>query len=86
MLRKNIRVVLLRQKKRFLPQNKKWPIEQKFMVLLISLILSKLSLQLVWQEITLLLDVHFLLIINIIPLGIPSLPQDAQLQGIQTVV
>lgn len=60
--------------------------KQKFMVFFISLILSKLSLQLVWQEIILLLDVHFLLIINIIPLGIPSLPQDAQLRGIQTAV
>lgn len=40
----------------------------------------------VWQEIILLLDVHFLLIISIILLDTPSLSQEAQQQGIQTPI
>lgn len=80
---KKIKVVLLGQKKRLLPQNRKLPLERTFMVFIFSFILSHWSLQLSWQEIILLLDVHFLLIISAVPLDTSTLSQQAQTQGIQ---
>lgn len=74
---------MLGQKKRLLPQNRKLPLERTFMVFIFKFILSHWSLQLSWQEVILLLDVHFLLIISAVPLDTSTLSQQAQTQGIQ---
>lgn len=81
--KKKSRVVLVRQKKGLLPQNRKLPLEWKFMIFLFCIYFNYWPLQLPWQEMILLLDILFFLIINAIPLDTPSLSLEAQTQGTQ---